>query len=181
MSTLFLLLAGFSLQAQSYDFPEDWIGDYAGTMIMYYPTVQRMDTAEVHFELKELIADSVWTYIMTYSSKKYGEIIKDYVIVKPSKEDNYLYHLDERDGIVIEQILMANTFYSSFSVLGSYISSRMKRVEGGIEFEITSAKEEATSVSKSAPLEEDGEVQESIEVFSYLPFTVQRVFLSEVD
>ncbi len=184
--SLFFLMSLFCLvqaDGQAYDFPEDWVGDYAGTMLMHYPTVSKMDTAEVHFELKEVIPDSVWTYIMSYQSKKYGEIVKDYFIVKPEKHKPYLYHLDEKDGIVIEQILMDNTFYSSFSVLGSYISSRMRRVEGGIEFEITSAKEEPTYKSDNIPIEDDLELEDGdlIEVYSYLPFTVQRVFLQEVD
>lgn len=179
--TTFIVLFGLSMNAQHYDFPLDWVGDYAGTMHMFYPTVDRIDTVEVHFELKEIIADSSWTYIMTYKSEKYGDITKAYQMVKPSKDNDYLFHLDEKDGIIIEQILMDNTFYSSFSVMGSYISSRMRRVEGGIEFEITSAKEEATSSSKSEPVETEGEVEESVEVFSYLPFTVQRVFFNEVD
>ncbi len=186
MKNIILVLCFFSLlsssiaQINSYDFPEDWIGEYTGTMLMYYPTASRVDTSDVFFELKELVSDSLWTYTMSYDSQKYGQSTKDYLIVKPSEDHQQLYHLDEKDGIIIEMRLMANTFYSNFSVMGSYLSSRMERVEGGIAFEIFTTKEESSNESYALVDPKDYGV-DTIKVNSFVPFTVQRVFLAEVD
>ncbi len=170
------LLSFFSMvQCQSFDFPEDWVGNYSGIMLMHYPQANRVDTVNVFFEINEIEPDSSWTYVMSYDSKKYGDIIKEYQIILPNKDNRYLYHLDEKDGIIIEMTHMANTMYSNFSVMGSYLTSRMERVEGGIAFEIVSTKEEP---SLQTGIEDP---DEPIEVFSYAPFTVQRVFLEEVD
>lgn len=178
--SVFLFVGQWGL-AQNFDFPKDWVGSYAGTMYMHYPTADRMDTVEVFFELLEVEADSVWSYVMNYSSKKFGDRAKEYQIVKPDPSKEYYFHLDEKDGIIIELILMADTFYSNFSVMGSYLTSRLERVEGGVAFEITSTKEEASLESVNDPELSTDAPEEAITVFSYAPFTVQRVFLEEVD
>lgn len=166
---------GFAQDVPS--FPQNWIGDYAGIMYAHYPTADRIDTIDVHFEIKETDRENAWTYVMSYSNEQYGDIVKSYEIIKPDSLASHMYYLDELDGILIEQPLIYDTFYSNFTVGEVWISSRMRRVESGIEFEITSAKNTATRTSQNrADNPEDVFV-----VDSYPPFTYQRIFLDEVD
>ena len=177
ITAIFCLFLGLNTVYTQINFPQDWLGNYAGIMYAYYPGSERVDKIQVFFELHDTKDADNWIYRLSYSNEKFGDIVKDYLLTKPTGEANYMYHLDEKDGIVIEQPLIDDTFYSSFTVANTWISSRMRRVEGGIEFEVVSANQKASlSTKKEADKPEDVFI-----VDSYPPFTIQRVFLEEVD
>ncbi len=157
-------------------FPDDWTGKYEGDMYLHYPTANRIDTVHVDFELEALETSNKWSSIMTYNSAKYGERIKNYIIIKPDSLDHMVYQLDEQDGIIIDQNFIDDTFYSSFTVAGMYITSRMRRIEGGIEYEVITSKEEKTRSTKNR----SENPEEVFVVDSYPPYTIQRVLFSKV-
>jgi len=177
-----ILLMFFSVNAYAQtiiadeSFPGDWPGTYKGKMYIFKQGKGITDSVDVKFEL---LADSTnrWVYRMTYNSPKYREIIKDYLLVKPDSLKAGTYLLDEKDGIIIQQTLLGNTFYSSFTVAGNYMNSIMRKTGNVIDFEvISSIKKESLSTKNKA---KEGQIV--FEVKSFPPFATQRVSLMRVD
>lgn len=151
------------------DFPKSWLGAYSGTM--YILKSNNVDTVDVKFEFLETQNQKRWTYRMTYKSPKYGDIVKDYELIKPDslKEDTYL--LDEKNGILIEEIILGNTLYSSFSVSGYRLFGVLRKEGRDLFYEIVTTKNENSLISKNKA----DKPEQVFEVKSYLPFTTQFV------
>ena len=165
------ILSVYAIYAQEYKFPEDWLGQYKGNMLIDSHTKTR-DTVEVDFGLTEMVKDSLWSYKMVFHSDKYGMILKDYLIHIKRKGDSINYILDEKNGIEIELTLMNNCFYGMYKLDETIYSSILKRQGEGILFEIytVTAKNPNYSVLK---LEED----KSMTIESYKPHVVQSAML----
>lgn len=155
-------------------FPETWIGKYSGTMYLNSLDTPK-DSVTVTLEIVELIKDSSWTYTMGYKSEKFGNILKDYEILKSSKDNKTDYLMDEKNGIIIELTFFDDTFYEYFEVVNMIYSTRLSKRQNNIEFEIVGAQNEATKTSLSAPQDEEEFTQ--FEVKSYKPLFAQKVIL----
>lgn len=126
---VYLVGSVFCATAQD-DFPEAWIGEYEGEMSIGY--VDKPGTvAQVSYSLYEIIADSVWSHKMTFTSEVYGEIIKDYVIRAKAKGDVVNFILDELNGVAMEMSYMNNCFYSLFELGGNSYSTTFRRLADG--------------------------------------------------
>ena len=136
------------------------------------------DSVVVTLEIVELIKDSAWTYTMGYKSEKFGNILKDYQILKSSKENKTEYLMDEKNGILIEMTFFDDTFYEYFEVENMIYSTRLSKRQNNIEFEIAGAQNEATKTSLSAPQDEEEFTQ--FEVKSYKPLFAQKVLLKPI-
>lgn len=121
------------LRAQT--FPENWVGSYSGDMILGY-TDRPSDTIHTDLEIKPLIDDSVWTYKMTFKSKRYGEIVKDYVIRIADKNDPKKFILDELNSIQIPMNLMDNCFYTNYEVDGMLYMSSLRLFEDQLIYDL---------------------------------------------
>ncbi|MEN8119299.1 MAG: hypothetical protein ABFS35_03090 [Bacteroidota bacterium] len=175
-SILFMLIsinAYSQTTATDEHFPDDWLGTYKGKMYIIKQGKGIIDSADVKLELLATNISSQWVYRMTYNNSRYREIIKDYLLVKPDSVVTGSYLLDEKDGIIIQQTLLGNTFYSSFTVAGDYINSIMRKTGNVIEFEVFSARKKESLSTKNRAKE--GQIV--FEVKSYPPFTTQRVRL----
>ena len=173
LSLILLTLAvQFSIQAQEYKFPEDWLGQYSG--FMYIDTKDHTrDTVEVDFGLMEMVKDSIWSYKMVFHSKTHGMILKDYLIHVKKKGDNTNFILNEKNGVEIEMVLMNNCFYSMYKINDVVYSSILKRQTDGILFEIYTVN---TIDPNYSVIGIDKENQVTIE--SYFPNVVQSAMLA---
>jgi len=168
---LFLFLSSEFSQAQ---FPETWIGKYSGTMYLNSLNSPK-DSVVVTLEIVELIKDSAWTYTMGYKSEKFGDILKDYKILKVTNENSTDYLMDENNGIFLEMTFFDNTFYEYFEVENMLYSTRLSKSSNFIEFEIVGTQNEATKTSLSVPQDEEENAQ--FEVNSFKPLFAQKVLL----
>ncbi len=157
-------------------FPGGWLGTYKGKMYIIKQEKGIVDSVNVKFELLATRFSNQWAYRMTYNSAKYPEIIKDYLLVKPDSAATGTYMLDEKDGIIIQQTLLDNTFYSSFSVAGDYLHSTTRKIANVIEFEVLSSRRKESLTTKNKA--KKGQVV--FEVKSYPPFTTQKAKLIKI-
>jgi hypothetical protein len=171
---LFIALPFFQAFGQS--FPNDWIGEYEGQMILGNAN-RPNDTVSVFLVIEEVEADSIWTYKMTYRSPKWNEIIKDYRIVKSYKEESPEYMLDEQNGIGMELAYMNNTFYGMYEVMEAYFYSSMRFVEDELMIELICSSTKNPTVSGTTD-DPETEKNEAIKVKSFKPFLHQTVFLT---
>ena len=113
---------------------------------------------------------------MTFENSRFGKVVKDYRIIKTDSLPENVYLMDELNGIVIQQTLMGNTFYSNFSVANNRLFSILRNELDYIEFEISSMRNEPTLISKNKPLDNS----EIYEVKNFAPFTTQRAYLFRI-
>jgi hypothetical protein len=174
---LFLSISYFSIGQDGCKFPDSWLGTYEGDMYILRAHSERIDTVDVIFEFLATNQEKRWTYRMTYKSPKYGDIVKDYEIIKPDSLAKNVYLLDEKDGIYIEEVLMGNTLYSAFSVAGSRLVSVLRKEEDELFLEIFSSKDKSTLTSKNKA----DKPENVFEVKSFAPFTVQFVRFKKIE
>lgn len=176
-ATLFILLLNHTVWCQPNQqtayFPDSWLGTFSGEMYILRANSASVDTVNVIFEFSETAKSNCWTYRMTYNNPKYGVLVKDYELIKPDSLPKNNYLLDEKDGILIEEILMGNSLYSSFSVSGYRLFSILRKEGDELFFEIITTKE-AHSLSTRTKADNQADVYV---VKSYLPFTNQYVRL----
>lgn len=169
-----VLLGQFSL-AQG-QFPGDWIGKYRGEMILSN-TDRPSSTVNVELDLQEVEKDSVWTYTMAYHSEKFGEMTKDYRIVRVKKDDPVHYLLDEQNGIVMELSYMNDCFFGMYEVMGTIYSSTIRMKEKDqLFFELYASPMSQPKVTYA----ENEEGKDPIEAKSYKPRIVQSVQLDRI-
>lgn len=175
ISTVFLTCCLYAIPYAQ--FPASWIGKYSGTMFLSSLNAPK-DSVVVSLEIVEIIKDSAWTYTMSYKSEKFGDVIKDYKILKVSNEKDTDYLMDENNGILLEMTLFDDTFYEYFEVENMIYTTRLSRHQDSIEFEIIGAKNEPTSTTLSLPQSDENT---QYEVNSYKPLFAQKVILKSIE
>lgn len=103
---------------KNYSFPNDWIGNYKGTMQWYIGSVKK---ADIPISI-EILAGSDFNSIIwrtTYDSTKLFPIktVKDYKIVWNDSLENGHYLMDEHNGIYLDIRLIDKAFYSCYDVV----------------------------------------------------------------
>jgi len=154
-------------------FPDSWLGNYKGKMYILSALRDKVDTVDVEFQFSTIDVKNRWTYKMTYRSKKYGEMVKDYELVKPDSLPKNTYLMDEKDGILIQNTLMGNTLYSNFIVSGSLLCYILRKESDGLFLEIFTSKDQFTLSTQSIATD----TEESFIVDSYPPYTTQFAHL----
>lgn len=172
MLTAGLLLLGSKPVFGQNSFPDKWVGEYSGNMILANEGFPN-DTIPVDFSLQELADDSIWTYTMHYHSKRFGEVTKDYRYLRVRKGDNTNFIFDEQNGIVMEMTLMNDCFYGMYDVMEMIFTNSLRRLDDNhLYFELFAA---PTKNPRKSTSEEDGEI---IEAKSFKPTLVQSVVLT---
>ncbi len=166
----------FSQNTDPNKFPDSWLGIYEGDMYILRAHSDRVDTVNIIFEFLATYQEKRWTYRMTYKSSKYGNIVKNYELIKPDSLAKNVYLLDEMDGIYIENVLMSNTLYSAFSVAGIRLVSVLRKEGDELFMEIFTCKDQSSLVSKSKA----DKPEEAFEVKSFAPFTTQFVWFKKI-
>ncbi len=172
--TLFTLIL-LSCSAIAQQFPQGWTGKYTGKMILGNAGRQN-DTIPCDFALLEVEKDSVWTYTMTYYSERFGDITKDYRIVRKAKGDSVNFVLDELNGILMDLTLLNNCFYGMYDVMDMrYISTIRLHGTKNLIIELFAASGENPLITKAV------EGEDEIEAKSYKSLLHQTVLLTRKD
>ena len=133
----------------SFDFPEDWIGEYHGLLEIFNGSDKTMEV-DMTLNIGANNEEGFYPWKL-----KYGEQDeRNYGLKKIDTVANH-YVIDEFNGIILDAYTMGNHFISHFSVNGSEITSIYKRIENGLEFQIISSS--ADTVSHSLAIEGDEE------------------------
>lgn len=181
ISVIFIVLMTFTSNSQNSihktGFPNEWIGNYKGKMYILNNERNSLDSVDVVFKLHETTEKNKWTYVFKYSSQRYGNMIKDYLLVKPDSLASGVYLLDEKNGIIIQQVLMGNTFFSNFTVAESHIFTILRKNGEYIEMEVTSSKKLPVMTTRN----HTGKNEKVFEIKSMLPYTTQFAILKKVD
>ena len=167
LTFLFLFVSASTLFAQA--FPEGWLGKYEGTMEII--NGENKQTVTLDFEMKELVKDSSWTYLMVYHQAGTADVVKDYVIKRTGT--NWTFELDEKDGIVIDMRLMGNVFYDFFETAGMFFTSRLSKEKNDLFFELMGGMKSDYRLTTTGS-------SEVTNVYSYPPAFVQRVQLKKI-
>lgn len=178
MKTILVALSVFvlSFHGMTQEFPSGWIGNYQGVMQIGSVTGMN-DSIPVDFIMKEVELDSIWTYTMQYHSARFGEVSKDYRIVRKKKGDSVNFLFDELNGILMEMSLLNNCLYGMYDVDGqSYISTMRPTVEG-LFIELIIIPRNEPLVTKAASEEE---TEEEFIAESFKPFMHQSVHLKRI-
>ena len=150
---LFLLgEAAGALYGQSdslYRFPQDFAGDWAGTVTVYGPEGPRQSVPmglEIH-----LINDSTYTYVIIYGEDREAGA-RNYEIHRGPDGDHH-WICDERNSLLLDGYYIGGIYQSIFTVMGSTIVTNLEhrgdylwmtfqtyreepvRTTGGAEFE----------------------------------------------
>jgi hypothetical protein len=133
------LLFSLSAGAQSNSFPQSWIGNWKGELLWY--TGAAKEPKKINMELRIQPSDSAhkfsWQLI-------YGSATEDNrpytLIAKDTAKGHWV--IDENNGIVIDQFLIANKFCGAFTVQTSTIVNNYWLEDGKsyVEFYSISAK-----------------------------------------
>ncbi len=161
--------------------PENWIGKYVGTMLLSSGTEGEQQEIEVSFDLKEVVKDSSWTYIMTYKSEELGELTKNYLICKPYGAPKHYFVLDELDGTKIDMSFRNDAFISFFEVDGMFHASSLAKIsKNTLRFELYgSFNTQPTNVTNAEFIDDLGNNNGTITVASFNPIYCQTVTLKK--
>ena len=131
-------LSFFSAIAQ-HSFPKDFIGHWEGTLTWYQTGKKTPQKVKMQLVIKPTDSANTYTWQIIY-----GENNKDNrpYVLKPVDTAKGHWHVDERNGIILDQYWMAGKFSSAFTVGNSTIIDSYW-IEGGkmhVEFFTISAK-----------------------------------------
>jgi len=176
MRYLLFLLLPFSSLCQ--EFPKNWEGSYEGNLIIgvaHRPN----DTVGVLFEMQPIIADSVWSYKTTFNSKRYGLIVKDYLLVRNAAGNSIDFVLDEQNGILMEMTYLNGTLYGMYEVLGQLYITTGRMIDGQLYLDLFAAGMKTPLITHSQD-DPETEAADSIEAKSYKPLLHQTSLLTRI-
>ena len=79
--------------------------------------------------------DSVYKYILTYEGATND--VREYELHVSDKKQG-LFHVDEKNGIILQEKLLGNKLSSIFSVSGSFLQITLELLKDEIVFEVYS-------------------------------------------
>lgn len=171
----FLLLASSQMHSQT-TFSKDWLGQYAGQLILEF-TDGKKDSLQLELDFLPTDNPLIWKQTFRFFSAKYGNSEKDYLLkFDEAYTDNRHYFLDEQNSITIDEVLLNNTFYAHYEVLKSYFHVVLRKESDHLYYEIACSRDKGGRFSQSER-DEEGKVYE---VTSSLTYTVQHARLYKV-
>lgn len=167
---LFQFFLAGSAATQSPAFPDTWVGNWKGELQWF--RTGKPESQKVDMELRIQPGDSSGHYTWGIV---YGSFSADYrpYILKPKDINAGHWVIDERNGIVLDQFWVGDSFNGAFTVQNNTIvnSYRMDKDQLTVEFYSISAK----------PLSVTGNnTEESPRVDSYRVGSYQKAILSRV-
>lgn len=154
-------------------FPKDWEGRYEGEMYWYVNGQLRGKIPCRHKISPQ--KPGVWSWTTEFDSTQLipQKVRKDYLLIEDKSQAQGHYILDEQDGILIDMILMSNSFYSQFEVGNSKITT-VDRLEGNTLYK------EIIMVPKDKVRKSSAKTgQESFEVTSANSIIIQKSILKK--
>ena len=162
---LFFIYSSISSQEKKDVFPDDFTGEYKGTLVID----SQRGTQEISMEFHLKKTDSVhkYDYKLIYNGqpRNYTLIIKD--------REKGICKVDENNGIVLPSRFSGNTLYSFFEVQGNFLSSRFDFQKDTLIFEIlfSNTKDKTTSGGTSDQIPK---------VYGFPISTVQKAVLKKM-
>ena len=161
----FLLTLSLQVFAQSQDPLQQWLGIWKGNLVIHSPEGKKQEIPmQLHILSTDTIGRYAWTIIYDKSPRNYTLIAKD--------AGKGLYVIDENNGIILENQLFANTFFSSFEVMDNLLTCSYRLEGEKIVFEIFSMNKKKALKTGNIP---DKEIPE---VTAYPSQVMQRAILT---
>lgn len=168
---ILIFLFAIDIAAQS-SFPDSWLGNYKGDLLIYGTDSVRMKV-KMHLDIAKAEKDSVYNWTLTYDPKGRNDK-RAYQLVVVNKEKGH-YKIDEKNSIILDAYLKnGNILTSFFEVNKNYIiTTETMQKDGSILFEVISGN--ASKPNKTGKSIYKG--KEMPEVFSYLVNGRQKAIL----
>lgn len=151
-------------------FPEDWLGTWAGMLIISKPGE---DTMQVPMQLYCAENDTLtngWDWHIIYGADtKAGR--RAYTLHTRDAAKGH-YAIDEHNGIILDAHLLGGTLYSRFAVSGNILTTMTRKVGESMIFEVISGKQTPVNIT--------GNIKDIPEVQSFNISVQQRAILSRV-
>ncbi|MCP4437341.1 MAG: hypothetical protein GY810_00040 [Aureispira sp.] len=128
-------------------FPNDWLGTYQGKMEMYSPKNGKYMEIGLKMVISETDTVNRWRWQMFYDEFRGQKITKDYAVFRTDSMPKGHYVLDENNGILLDRVLMGNTFYDCFDVGQQGLCSTTSINGNSIHFEVFSYSKEKKKLS----------------------------------
>lgn len=137
--------------AQNQDPLQEWFGIWKGNLQIYTPEGKKQEIPmELHIFPTDTTGRYTWKILYDKSPRDYTLIAQD--------ASKGLYLIDENNGIVLENQLFANTFFSCFEVMGNLLTSTYRLEGKELIFEIFSMKKNKSQKTGNIPEKEIPEV-----------------------
>jgi hypothetical protein len=127
----------------SLTFPQDYLGIYKGHLEL----TSSNGTEKIPMEFHLLDAPDV----TSYGYKIFYGVERDersYNLVRTQNKNLFL--IDENNGIVLEGAFANNTLFSTYKVMGNLLNTTEKFYKDRMEFTVTLAREQDTSITGTA-------------------------------
>ena len=147
----------------NYNFPEDFLGDYSGPLVIY----NGADSQEITMKFSLSVADEpgVYNYVLEYE----GQPARNYLL-KTLDAQKGLFQVDEQNNIVLDARFSGNTLVSIFEVQGNLVTTTERFFPNHMEFEVTMVKIDSPNLT-------GGSSDEIPEVKSYPVRVYQKAVL----
>lgn len=122
-------------------FPDSWIGKYSGPLEIL-GVEGATQTLTMHMEVAPSENRGQWHWRLQYK----GQPMRDYVLIEVVAAAGH-YRIDEKNGIVLEAQRFGDELHSVFSMNGMVLNATYRNTEEGIEFRITTVREEAATTT----------------------------------
>ncbi len=145
MKKLLLFLFGFfSLLTNAQgNFPNDYFGNYIGTLQIQSEKGNRELPMELHFQPTD--STEIYHYTIVYGEGDQRQERKYFLKAEDASKGKYI--IDEDNGIILQVTQMGNQLYSLFEVNGSLLTTFITFEEDHLIFEITVATRENKEVT----------------------------------
>lgn len=120
------------ISGQDLAFPEAWRGTWSGELRVFQGR-QNVQNIPMTLTIQPTVDDR-YTWHIQYGTDTAD--LRKYQLV-PVEPDVGYYAIDEQNGIVLDAYLQGDTFYSSFSVSGNKLLTRVRKRDNTLEYEIT--------------------------------------------
>jgi hypothetical protein len=175
MRTIFTaLLLLFALPASAQHFLDLHTGEYTGMLYLLRPGAPA-DSIPFKMIVQPTGETGRWTNTVIYNYEKDPQS-KNYEWVADAANGEGRYIMDEKDGILISETLIGNTFYCNYTVDNMFYVVRTAFGDRTIDFELSCYKTAGKRESESKP----DETGTTWKVDSFPLLTVQKGTLQKV-
>jgi len=143
-------------------FPQQWMGDWKGTMHIY-KSGKVVDSVGVTHTVKPAADAGSYVWKTEYHSTKMP-VTKDYML-RTKDAANGIYVIDEGVGLELKSYLMGNRLLSMFEVGGVLLTANYELQGNTLVFEVTSSRKDSATGGG---------------VTNYAVTTLQRVVLKRI-
>ena len=170
VTAVFLFFLSGSAASQTNDFPGGWVGNWKGEM--HWFRTGKPEPQKVNMELRIQPGDSAGHYTWGIMYGPASEDNRPYIL-KPKDSATGHWVIDERNGIVLDQFWVGNTFCGAFTVQNNTIVNSYRMVNDQLVVEFFSVGARPLTISGNG-------TEDSPRVDSYRVGSYQKAILSRL-